>query len=250
MSLSHKNVQMSVSLQLSVKLTTPKMETVNVLISELETKVSEELDKIAENNSDERTHDSVDTIRLSLSSRLTEIRLMVSDKVRLRQVLVNPRNRINMLDQKILVLLNGVVKHPNTVRAKGMFTVTYNQGHTLNIALQNPLAIKTRDNCFLLALLAACNQFAQLKIKAAVIFSPSQKIKSVVESLVLWKTQSFLTEYGSVRPDSQILSMIHDTITNNALELSVIQPVPPMLTALYDSLLEVSKTMIAEELRL
>ena len=101
-----------------------------------------------------------------------------------------------------------------------------------------------------MALLAARNQFAQLKIKAAVIFSPSQKIKSVVESLVLWKTQSFLTEYGSVRPDSQILSMIHDTITNNALELSVIQPVPPMLTALYDSLLEVSKTMIAEELRL
>ena len=90
MSLSHKNVQLSVSLQLSVKLTTPKMETVNVLISELETKVSEELDKIAENNSDERTHDSVDTIRLSLSSRLTEIRLMVSDKVRLRQALVNP----------------------------------------------------------------------------------------------------------------------------------------------------------------
>jgi hypothetical protein len=250
MSLSHKYVQMSVSLLVTVKLTTHNMETVSILITELETKVCEELDKIAENNTDESTHNSVDTIRLSLSSRLAEIRLMMSDKIRLRQALVNPRNRLNMLDQKILVLLNGVVKNPNTLRSKGMFTVTYNPGHTLNIALQNPLAIKTRDNCFLLALLASCNQFAQLKIKAAVIFSPSEKMKRVVESLVLWKTQSFLTENGSIRPDSQILSMIYDTITSNALELSVIQPVPPLLAALNDSLLEVSKSMISEELRL
>ena len=225
------------------------METFNFLIAEVETKVFQELDKIAENNSVESVSECLDTIKLTLSSRLTEIRLLIDDKVRLRQALVNPRNRLNMIGQKIVVFLNGVVKNPNRAdRAKGVFTVTYNQDHALNIALKNPLAIKSRDNCLLLALLAACNQFAQLRIKRAAVFCPSLKIKSTIESLALWKSQGFLTEDGTIRPDSNILGMIENIVSNSSIELDFVQSESPMVSALYASLLEVSRKMIAEEI--
>jgi hypothetical protein len=172
---------------------------------------------------------------------------MITDKVRLRQLAVNQSNMIHMINQKITVMIIGIVKYPSTVRAKGCFAVVWNDKHTLNIVLENTLAVKSKDSSVLLALLAACNQFAQLKIKSAMIMTPSHKIKTIVESLPLWHSQEYITEEGSIRTNSQILAKIQDTITTNKLELEVLHPVPQSITDLYDSHLDLAKKVLVEQ---
>ena len=217
------------------------METFNSLIYEMEKDITDELNKMSEGNPNESLNESVDNIKLSLSSRLSELRLLVTDKIRLRQALINPSNRLNMIDNQIVILINGT---GNTTRVNAKFIVVWNTSHTLNISLPNPIAIKTRENSMMLALLATCKQMAQLRIKDAVILSPWQKMKRTIESLPLWRAQGFRSESGAVMPDSNLLEMIDDVINNNSLKLNVIQPQSPNLVALYDSLLDVSKKMI------
>jgi hypothetical protein len=223
------------------------MESVCALFTGLEKSVFEELDKISENYQEEGINDCLDYIKLDMSSRLTEIRLMIRDKVRLRQLAINQSNTIHMINQKITVMIIGIVKHPSTVRAKGCFAVVWNDKHTLNIVLENTLAVKSKDSSVLLALLAACNQFPQLKIKAVMIMTPSHKIKTIVESLPLWHSQEYITEEGSIRTNSQLLAMIQNTITNNKLDLEVLHPVPQAITNLYDSHLDIAKKLLVEQ---
>lgn len=223
------------------------MDVFNKRIIEMEKVIFEELDKIAEITTAENINEGVDTVKIMLSGRLAEIRMLVTDKIRIRHALINPRNRLNMIDQKILVFLNGGVKTRGQ-RVKGVFTVTYNTDHSLNIALQNTLAIKTRDNCFLLSLLAACNQCCQLKIRAIVLFSPWQKLKTNLENLALWKVQNFTNDNGTKLPDHNLLAMLFDTINTGGLDITVLQPESTPLRNLYDALFDDSKKTLNEQL--
>ena len=68
------------------------METVNDLVSQLETCVCDDLDTLSAISEGVECDEIIDNIRINLSSRLSELRLLITDKVRIRQMAINQDN--------------------------------------------------------------------------------------------------------------------------------------------------------------
>ena len=233
------------SRRLASTLDTTKMETVNDLVSQLETCVCDDLDTLSAISEGVECDEIIDNIRINLSSRLSELRLLITDKVRIRQMAINQDNKLHAINGYVAVLINGVVRNPNSLRSKGRFAVVWNRHHSLNLSMENPLTIMTPDSSILLALLATCNQMAQLKRTTFHILTPSQTLKNTIDCLSLWHTQNFRTSDNSTRPNSHLLSLIHRIIEENNFKIEIFQnPVPSAISSLYENFLEISKQIM------
>ena len=76
---------------------------------------------------------------MNLSAQLTSIKLMVSDKVRLRQCIIEAQNLFHSYNGRVIVTV--YVKHHSTARAVGAFGVIWNEEHKLNITQPNCLSV-------------------------------------------------------------------------------------------------------------
>ena len=234
----------------SSELLSYNMEAFINIITTLETVITEDLDTLAMSTIDTSTQEIVDRIRINLSSHLTEARTLVIDKVRIRELAINEDNHMKTVNGHILTYIHGAVTNPQTVRAKGAYTVIWNCRHKLNIVKENILSYKTPHSSQLLALLALSTQMRELKIKKVHVISTSRIVEHTIEQLPLWHAQNFLTHDNHPMTNKTLLNMIHDNVTKNNLQfITHTEPVQGQMLEFSRDYSEVAKNLIREKMR-
>ena len=122
------------------------MEVFLASISSLESAIIEDVELLSATASDQIMQETLDRIRMNLSSHLTEIRTLIIDKARLHQITLNVENQFHMVNGHILVVIHGVVRNPSTSIATGACSVVWNEEHKLNLSYKNILSIKTAQS--------------------------------------------------------------------------------------------------------
>ena len=139
------------------------MDKFNRILESFSSKLNDDLNTLAE-TADPDQCDTIDKMRLELSSHITEVRCLVVDRVRLRQMSINTENQLHTINGEIIVGVYGCVKKPNTSAAVGAYMVVWNIAHALNVCHENILSIKTPNSSHILGLLALLNQMFILNI--------------------------------------------------------------------------------------
>jgi hypothetical protein len=194
------------------------MEAFIDIITTLETVITEDLDNLSMSSTDRQTHETVDRIRINLSSHLAEARTLVIDKVRTREITFNENNQMHTVNGHVLTYIHGVVKNHQTLRSTGAYALIWNVQHKLNICHENILTNKTPHSSHLLGLLALATQMTELKINKVHVISTSRIVKHTVEQLPLWHAQRFLTHDNLPMTNNTLLAMIHKVIDENNLQ--------------------------------
>lgn len=96
------------------------MEAFINIISTLEAVITEDLDNLSM-STDIQTQETVDRIRINLSSHLAEARTLVIDKVRTREITINQDNQMHTINGHILTYIHGVVNNHQTLRSTGAY---------------------------------------------------------------------------------------------------------------------------------
>ena len=84
--------------------------------------------------SDEVITQAVDNIAVSVSAGLAEIRVLLQNKRRCRNI---EENTIIKLQNTVSVYLKGVEINPRTRNSKGFCCIIWNKEHTLNVCFYN-----------------------------------------------------------------------------------------------------------------
>lgn len=201
-------------------------------ITTLEAVITEDLDSLSMSSNDPTTHDTVDRIRINLSSHLAEARTLVIDKVRIREIAINEDNQMHTVNGIILTYLHGVVNNHMTTRAIGAYALIWNSRHKLNICKENILTNKTPHSSHLLGLLALATQMRELRIKKVHVITTSKIVKHTVDQLPLWHAQQFLAHDNVPMTNKNLLTMIYEIIHDNKLQFIVHESARgPMLEA-------------------
>ena len=197
------------------------METFLNIIDDLMKTTQEEFDLLSTINSCTEAGEIMDRIRINTSAQLMSIKLMVVEKVRLRQWTIQPHNVFNTLNGKILVAIYGKVKNPHTVRAEGAFCVVWNNDHKMNVIQPNILSVRTNNSSYLLALLTVVKQMEETLLKKAVIITQADFPNAVISQLPLWQVQNYRNDEGTLRPHHNVLSLIHRAMQDNSISLEI-----------------------------
>ena len=227
------------------------MEAFLASIASLEKSILEDVNLLAEDAHDHQSEQSLDRIRLNLSSHLCEIGMIVVDKVRLRQVMLDAENQFHTVDGCIVVILYGVVNNPSTSRATGADAIVWNKQHKINICFKNILTIKSASSSYTLGLLALATQMEVLGIKKVILVTTSAFVKTIIQQLPIWASMHFLMEDNTLMLNHGTLSKIHDTIRLNNLNLEVLQlnNVSSPLRELCNDLIDVARKDIQNKMR-
>ena len=227
------------------------METFLASIASLEKSILDEVNFLAQETHNQQIEQSLDRIRLNLSSHLCEIRTIIVDKVRLRQVTLDAENQFHTVDGCIVVTMYGVVNNPSTSRASGAYAIVWNRQHKMNICFKNVLTIKSASSSYTLGLLALVTQMEVLDIKKVVLVTTSAFVKTIIQQLPIWAARHFLMEDNTVMHNHRTLSKINDTISLNSLKLEVLQIInlTSPLRELCNDLIEVAKRDIVVRVR-
>ena len=221
------------------------MNTFTHIISTLERVVTEDLDQLAVVTTSEDGHEAIDRIRINISSHLAEARTSIIDSVRLRQVRITSENLMNTINGQILVLIHGVVRNQRTTRSNGHYAVVWNCRHKLNVCKENILSNKTPHSSHLLGLLAFVTQ-----LKHAYIISTSTLVKYYIQQLPLWHAQNFLTDDNRPMTNHALMSMTHNIIHNEGMNLTVFDtPVQESIQGLSNDLIDKAKELFTEKMR-
>ena len=226
------------------------MEAFIDIITTLETVITEDLDNLSMSSTDRQTQETVDRIRINLSSHLAEARTLVIDKVRTREITINENNQMNTVNGHFLTYIHGVVKNHQTLRSTGAYALIWNVRHKLNICHENILTNKTPHSSHLLGLLALATQMTELKIKKVHVISTSRIVKHTVEQLPLWHAQRFLTHDNRPMTNNTLLAMIHKVIVENNLQfITYNEPVQEPILELSQGFSDVAKKLIRDKMR-
>ena len=226
------------------------MEAFIDIITTLETVITEDLDNLSMSSTDRQTQETVDRIRINLSSHLAEARTLVIDKVRTREITINENNQMNTVNGHVLTYIHGVVKNHQTLRSTGAYALIWNVQHKLNICHENILTNKTPHSSHLLGLLALATQMTELKIKKVHVISTSRIVKHTVEQLPLWHAQHFLTHDNRLMTNNTLLAMIHKVIVENNLQfITYNEPVQEPILELSQGFSDVAKKLIRDKMR-
>ena len=226
------------------------MEAFIDIITTLETVITEDLDNLSMSSTDRQTQETVDRIRINLSSHLAEARTLVIDKVRTREITINENNQMNTVNGHVLTYIHGVVKNHQTLRSTGAYALIWNVQHKLNICHENILTNKTPHSSHLLGLLALATQMTELKIKKVHVISTSRIVKHTVEQLPLWHAQRFLTHDNRPMTNNTLLAMIHKVIVENNLQfITYNEPVQEPILELSQGFSDVAKKLIRDKMR-
>lgn len=195
-------------------------------------KVNDDLNNLSE-SADPLQNEIIDKIRIELSSHIAEVRCLVVDRVRIRQMSVNTDNQLHTNNGDIIVGVYGCVKKPNTSAAVGAYMVVWNIAHALNICNENVLAIKTPNSSHVLGLLALLNQMVILNVSSIQVIS-SAALKKVYDQLPLWEARLWLDDNDALITNYEILKMIQTIISEKKISIKFqIPPIDPLLS-LYD----------------
>ena len=100
------------------------MEVFLVSISSLESAIIEDVNLLSATASDHNMQETLNIIRMN--SHLTEIRTIIVDTARLRQITLDVENQFHIVNGCILVVIHGAVKNPSTSRVTGAYSVVWN----------------------------------------------------------------------------------------------------------------------------
>ena len=221
------------------------MDAINEIASKIISEIDEDLEVVA--NANPELHPLVDNIKLNLSAGLANIRFMIQDKNRLRQVTIEKNRKFHMANGEIILLVLGVAKRNNSNSPLGKFSVVWGQSHPLNLCKPNILPRKTRDNSTLLGLLGALNQIGPLGFQKVKIMTTNQNLKTTVSNIELSHLDNYLDDSREPLPDADLLKMIREKIKANNIKISffLFQP-PSPLDGLYRTFLEVGRSMMGD----
>ena len=208
------------------------MDKFNRILENFCSNINNELNILAE-TADPTQSDIIDKMRLELSSHITEVKCLVVDRVRLRQMSINAENQLHTNNGEIIVGIYGCVKKPNTSSAVGAYMVVWNLSHALNVCHENILAIKTPNSSHILGLLALLNQMLILNISCIqVITSPA--LKKMYEQLPLWEARLWLDDNQAPITNCELYKMIQTIIKEKKITIKFhVPPIDPLL-AIYD----------------
>jgi hypothetical protein len=226
------------------------MEAFIDIITTLETVITEDLNNLSMSSTDRQTHETVDRIRINLSSHLAEARTLVIDKARTREITFNDNNQMHTVNGHVLTYIHGVVKNHQTLRSTGAYALIWNVQHKLNICHENILTNKTPHSSHLLGLLALATQMTELKINKVHVISTSRIVKHTVEQLPLWHAQRFLTHDNRLMTNHSLLAMIHKVIDENNLQfVTYNEPVQEPILQLSQGFSDAAKKLIRDKMR-
>ena len=119
------------------------METIIQSIDKIESEVQNELSIISEKiSNDEVITQAVDNIAVSVSAGLAEIRVLLQNKRRCKNIEILEGNTFIRLQNTVSVFLKGVEINQRTRNSKGFCCIIWNREHTLNVCyLINQLSL-------------------------------------------------------------------------------------------------------------
>ena len=219
------------------------MEAINTIANKIIKEVNEDLEVVS--NANPELQAVADSIKINLAAGLANMRYLIQDKVRLREITIENNRKFHLVDGEVIFLVLGIAKKANTTRAEGKFSVVWGQNHPLNICRPNILPRKTKDNSCLLGTLAGLTQLAQLGFRRAKIMTNTVKLKTTIQNIELTHAANYLDDNREQIPDKDILMMIRNKLSETNLQLSlfVFQP-PNPLDNLYRVLLETGRSMM------
>ena len=121
----------------------------------------------------------INNIKLNTATKISEIKLLISSCERIGSIRFDSQNKIN----EPIVVLTDYVRHPNTVRAKATYALTWNINHKLNVVQANVWSTKKPETSQMMAILAVITQLEVLKFSAIKVLSNSRILKHRLDNL-------------------------------------------------------------------
>ena len=179
-------------------------------MNDMEKSVFQDLNSLTEQSlSQAEREEVVDTIKINISAAHSEIKILIENKVRLRQLaLLKSNSFLKDSSHRVMVFINSIVKCPRTINAQGVALVTWNKDHSLNTAVRNPLSVVTKQSCEEIGLLACLTQISEIGIKFFLLCCSSNHLASLYEQLELIHLQNY-THNGVDLPNKHVLSEIY-----------------------------------------
>ena len=190
-------------------------------MTDLENSVSCELQSIIEQVGENPTvNESADSIKLKLSSALTEIKIYTENKKRIN---LRPKNAFLKTGGIISVWIQGKEGNTRSIMSKGASVVIWNDDHELNVGFKSPLSIKSAQSSEHLAFLSFLNQAKEIGLKQAMIFSSSGYISKLFENIHLYHAQNYM-QGSTEMPNKFILQKIWEILQTYQIQLSFKSP--------------------------
>ena len=218
------------------------MEDIVRIMFELERSLNTDLNTICETANSSQVSEMSDNIKLNISASLTEIKMHIINRVRLRELALVPENSFCKAYGNIAIGLFGKVTNARSIAAKGVGFVAWNKAHTLNVPILNCLTVKSNNSSTQLALLALANQCNQINLKRVHVFSNTSQIAKMVENLPLYHLQGYKDRAGAEMPNRLLLEKIHTAMTQlNIVFIFSSPPIPQTLSGIYETLMSAAR---------
>lgn len=194
----------------------PKMETITHSIEKIEKEVQNELSVISEKTrNDEVISQAIDNISVSVSAGLSEIRVLLQNKRRCRDIEIREENTFIRLQNTVSVYLKGMEINPKTMSSSGFCCIIWNKGHSLNVCFNNPLTIISKNTSTMISYLALLNQANEIKLKKLLIITEDDYLQNFHEKIPLHYAQDYKSESGESTANDFVLKDIHAAFDKN-----------------------------------
>ena len=197
------------------------MESVTRVLESMEKEITQELHLISslssENN--EITH-AVDNILLSVSSGISQVKIMIDNKRRFSDQNILVDNQFIKIDKLIAVHIMGKETNPRSTVARGQSSVVWNQKHSLNISFKNPLSVISKNSSEILAFLALVNQANEINIKNIALVINTPYIRNLYDNIQLYHAQNFTLDSGIRMVNDFVLRDLYNAICTNNIKIS------------------------------
>ena len=158
------------------------MEAIANMFHQLQETINSELDSITSIVTEEEK-DTINNIKLNTAAKISEIKLLISSCERIGSVRFDSQNKIKFYRNEPMVVLTDYVRHPNTVRARATYALTWNINHKLNVVQANVLSTKNPETTQMMAILALITQLEVLQFGAIKVLSNSRILKHRIDNL-------------------------------------------------------------------
>ena len=161
------------------------MENIIQSIDKIESEVQNELNIISGKiSNDEVITQAVDNIAVSVAAGLAEIRVLLQNKKRCKNIEISEGNTFIRLQNNVSVFLRGVEINPRTRISKGFCCIIWNREHSLNVCFHNPLTNISKNTSIMLSFLALLNQANEIKLKKLLVITEDDYIQKLHEKFL------------------------------------------------------------------
>ena len=226
------------------------MESIVRITSELETSTTSDLDAICEIANSPCVAELSDNIKLNISAWVTEIKTLIENKVRLRELSIRPDNHFLKAHGRIAVGVFGTIRNiRSTLGSRGAGYISWNKLHKLNVHIDNTMTVKSHNSSTDLALLALLHQANEIKLKRVHIFTASPHLNNMVENLNLFHLQNYQDQRGIDISNKLVWKKIYEAIKERDIILSfTFPPIPQPLSETYETLISTAKCGVRERM--